>query len=60
MHISKARELHSGDEVFWEDPDHGACSRTLTIATIDIRPGNLIRITDTDGGELECFARELK
>lgn len=60
--------LAPGDEVTWTDPDDGACSRTLTIGTIEwlesspnpIRDDeDVLRIVDTEGGELECFGREL-
>jgi len=57
--------LQNGDDVFWKDPDDGLCSRTYTVSTIEYHgirgdDGCIIRITDVDGNELECFAHELK
>jgi len=60
MQISKIKQLHPGDEVFWNDPDEGACSRVYKIRTIELVTPNMVRIEDVDGGVLECFARELK
>lgn len=55
--------LHTGDEVFWNDPDDGVCSRHYTIASIQIiNPEDsdpVARIVDQDGAVLECFASEL-
>ena len=56
------RGLRNGDEVTWNDPDEGACTRTMTIRKIVLRGrggGAMVEITDTDGGYLECLAREL-
>lgn len=50
--------LHSGDQVFWSDPDDGFCSKSLTIASIEFN-GNVVRIISQDGDSLECFANEL-
>lgn len=61
MTLRQVRKLRNGDEVFWNDPDEGKCSKTITIQTIEIH-GEVIRITgnDTQGyTELECFPREL-
>lgn len=58
MTDSEIDQLHSGDEVFWTDPDDGACSRTYTISTIKVS-GEVVTITDRDGSTLECFAHEL-
>ena len=52
------RALHTGDEVFWTDPDDGLCSRHLVILTIDVR-GDVVVITTDDGRVLECLAGEL-
>ena len=59
MKLTDLQDLHSGDEVYWEDPDDGACSRVLTIQSI-YYCGNVVTITEPDGSVLECFARELK
>lgn len=56
--------LHNGDEVWWDDPDDGKCSRYHTIQDITYagKIGDddcVISIRDIDGSVLECFAREL-
>jgi hypothetical protein len=58
MQIHSIKKLHSGDEVFWNDPDNGACSRVYKIQTIEVN-GNVVTIQEPDGSVLECFAREL-
>lgn len=51
--------LHSGDQITWNDPDGGACSRTFKIGTIE-RRGDILRITDQeDGWEIECYPEEI-
>jgi hypothetical protein len=52
------KKLNPGDEVFWNDPDDGVCSRVYVISRICIS-GDIITITDVDGSDLECFAKEL-
>lgn len=59
MTIEQVKHLHTGDEVFWTDPDQGLCSKTITIQTIEVRDCRSIVIIGTDGSELECFASEL-
>lgn len=61
MTLKEVRALHRGDEVWWEDPDNGACSRhykILEIEVIDIEE-EVVSIRDEDGSVLECFASEL-
>jgi hypothetical protein len=58
MTIKEVKKLHNGDEVYWTDPDDGACSRYITIQTIVLN-GDVVCITDKDGDSLECFAEEL-
>lgn len=58
MNLSTAKQLQRGDEVTWTDPNNGECSRTLTINMISVT-GDVVRIVDTDGEYLECFASEL-
>jgi hypothetical protein len=58
----EVRRLQPGDDVFWNDPDGGLCSQVYSIAAIEISGEGadaVVRITDPDGGVLECFAREL-
>jgi hypothetical protein len=58
MQLEEVLELQVGDQVFWNDPEDGLCSRFYTIAAIEIED-DMVRIVDTDGSELECFAYEL-
>jgi hypothetical protein len=58
MKLKVIKKLHSGDEVFWNDPDGGACSRSIVIAKIEIK-GETVCITGKDGSYLECWAKEL-
>jgi len=58
MNDAEVRALDNGDEVYWNDPDDGACSRYITIQTVTIH-GDVVRITGKDGCVLECFAEEL-
>jgi hypothetical protein len=59
MKIKHIKQLHSGDQVFWTDPDNGTCSRHYTIGSIEYKGDGVISITDKDGSSLECFAAEL-
>jgi hypothetical protein len=47
-----------GETMMWNDPDGGAGSRTLVVAEAK-RHGDFWKITDTDGGFLECPQAEL-
>ncbi len=58
MLVKDVEQLHNGDEVFWNDPDDGACSRHITIQAIAVS-GEVVVITGKDGSDLECFAHEL-
>jgi hypothetical protein len=58
MTLREVKKLHPGDEVTWNDPDDGACTRTGVIQSIKVT-GNVVQITWQDGSDLECFAREL-
>ena len=63
MTIEQAKELHCGDEVFWNDPDEGRCSRIYKIACItmppDLQKDDPIWIEDEDGSHIACYADEL-
>jgi hypothetical protein len=59
MTFEEALELHNGDEVYWNDPDEGLCSRYYTIQTITVRVDGLCVISDKQGTDLECWAEEL-
>jgi len=58
MTLKEVKTIREGDEIFWNDPDNGLCSRTYKVQSIEIN-GNIITITDPDGAVLECFANEL-
>ncbi len=58
MKLSQVRKLRPNDEVTWNDPDDGICSKTDKILEIEIK-GDIVCITWMDGSYLECFAREL-
>lgn len=63
MTHEEAAKLQPGDDVFWNDPDNGACSRYYRIQAVRVCPDNgentVAVITDVDGSELECFIKEL-
>lgn len=54
----QVNKLHSGDEVYWSDPDEGATSRVYTIRTLKVI-GKIVVLEDFDGSSLDCFAKEL-
>lgn len=53
------RDLHSGDEITWNDPDDGLCTKTLVIQSIEYLSNDVVRITDKNGGVLEAYLNEL-
>jgi hypothetical protein len=63
MTYEEAKQLHSGDEVYWNDPDAGVCSRYYRIQSIDVHPDDgpdtVVEIQDIDGSFIECFLKEL-
>jgi len=59
MKIKEIQNLHSGDEVFWKDPDKGKGSRHYIIQSIEIIGKDVAVITDIDGTVLECLIEEL-
>lgn len=66
MTRTQVLKLHPGDEVYWNDPDSGACSRYYRIQEIAVVPNmgacgrhTVVRIVDVDGSVLECFPEEL-
>lgn len=54
----EAERLEPGDHVYWNDPDEGECSREYLIDRIE-HNGDMVRITEPDGSELQCFVSEL-
>lgn len=59
MSKKQLEQLATGDEVFWDDPDGGACSKSITIRRIEIAE-DIVKIEAQDGSYLECFAHELR
>ena len=59
MTISQAKQLHSGDEITWNDPDDDLCSRSFIIGSIKYLSNGAFYIVDTNGSGVECFASEL-
>ena len=53
------RHLVPGDEVTWNDPDGGACSRTGIILEIEFTGQDTADITMTDGWNTEVMLSEL-
>ena len=53
------RALSHGDEVFWNDPDDGLCSRMLHIRSIHWQDDNVFVIECMDGSVVQGFAGEL-
>ena len=52
-------KLHSGDEVTWNDPDGGICTRSGTISTVDYYSEGAVRLVMTDGWSVEALITEL-
>ncbi len=59
MTEEEVERLQEGDQVYWNDPDEGACSRTYNISSIGM-VGQLVSIVDEDGSTLECYPEELQ
>lgn len=61
MNRKQVKALHNGDEVFWNDPAEGTCSKYITIQSIWVGDGSdpIVKITGKDGSDLECWAHEL-
>jgi len=60
MTTAEVKALKPGDNVYWQDPDDGLCSRTLTIRTIDASRDDFVVIEDTEGDELWATPAELR
>lgn len=56
--------LIPNDEVYWNDPDDGACSRIYKIMEINVicQGDNdpVVKILDVSGDCIECYASELR
>jgi len=53
----QVKQLQSGDEVYWNDPDE-TCSRILKIHSIEVH-GDVAVIQEVSGAVVECFIKEL-
>lgn len=51
--------IFEGDEVTWNDPDEGTCTRTGILSDIEYIGGETFRIVFEDGWETEVYAEEL-
>jgi len=61
----KAYSFKAGDRVYWNDPDEGTCSGPGKVVEVKsegdvIDPDTIICVEKDDGGEVECFPRELR
>lgn len=54
----EASKLRPGDRIMFNDPDPDY-AHALTIEKITLH-GEIVSISEKDGGELECFAHELE
>lgn len=59
MTRKQIKQLHAGDEVKWNDPDGGLCSKHLIINEIELK-GDTVCITAKNGDYLECYPNELE
>ena len=63
MTSSQVMALRPGDEVYWNDPDEGLCSRPYKIQSVGVSEQEKydipLHIVDVSGDVLECFASEL-
>ena len=61
MTLEEVARLHPGDEVHWEDPDEGMCSKTGNVVYVSMNTDNsVVVVLFTDGTYLECFPSELR
>lgn len=56
----QAGQLRPGDEVKWNDPDDGICSRTIRIQSMMWTGPDSIMLTDSDGDDIEVWITELE
>lgn len=57
--VEWTKKLAPGDEVYWNDPDEGTCSRMLTIRSIRWEGDDVFVIEDVDGSVVQGFNGEL-
>lgn len=59
MTLTEVTEIRPGCKVRWNDPDDGACSRTVDVAKAYLRQDETVLIECQDGTTLECLPGEL-
>lgn len=57
--IDFRKHLQPGDEITWNDPDQGLCTKTGVISYIEYKDEDVVFIRFIDGSELECFLSEI-
>jgi hypothetical protein len=56
-----ASQITIGTQVWWDDPDDGLCSGPGVVMGWDAPGENpILKVRKDDGGEVECFAHELR
>ena len=62
MTAEQIENLHTDDEVYWNDPDEGICSRFLHIQEIRWidEEHDAVRINTKEGDCVEAFISELE
>jgi hypothetical protein len=60
MTIDQVRKLQPGNNIRWNDPDHGLCSRDIVVKSFTIEEGDdIISLYGQEDDYLQCFAHEL-
>jgi len=60
MKLEDIAALQSGDQVYWNDPDDGLCSRMYTIESITSHSETgVVTITEKDGSVIDAYFNEL-
>jgi hypothetical protein len=60
MNIQQIRKLCPGDQIYWNDPDDGRCSRIYEIKNIRIDDDEeIVTIEEPDGSLLMCYISEI-
>lgn len=50
--------LQAGDEIEWDDPDEGVCSRVLKVKSVEFRGDRSLAIEEEDGSVVEGYIEE--
>lgn len=59
MHLDMVKQLHTGDEVYWVDPNNDKKSRRIRILEIKVT-GRTVRITDMNGKIIRARVEDLR